>query len=108
VPYALVVGADRIGEILGDLRASQPGRALPLVPPVSADVALLLITTTLGVVGLLMAATLAIRRAPGDPTGRVLLAFALFAAGCTRTSSGGPTRSTSWRLPSLCLPALPW
>jgi hypothetical protein len=81
VPFALAVGAHRFSQIVRDLQASQAGRELPLLPPISVDVSLLLATTTTVILTLLIVAVLAVRRHPRDPDGRVLLALGLFAAG---------------------------
>jgi hypothetical protein len=80
-PFALAVGADRLSRVVRDLQASQAGRGLPLVPPISAQVALLLVTTTTLTLTLLVVALLGVRRRPRDPDGRVLLALGLFAVG---------------------------
>jgi hypothetical protein len=81
LPFGLTVGADRLSQVIRDLQASQAGRGLPLFPPISAEVALLLVTTTALTLMLLVVAVLSVRRHPRDPDGRVLLALGLFAAG---------------------------
>ena len=80
-PYVASVGFEKVWRTAQDLQASQAGRQLPLVPPVSLDTGILLVTTAVAIGGLIAFGFAGLRRQDRTLENRALLAIGLLLAG---------------------------
>jgi hypothetical protein len=80
VVWALVVGPNQIGHVLGDLFETQPGRRLPLPGPSDVE-GQVLVASFIAIVATLMTAVILRRRAGSSIRVTTLFALGLFAVG---------------------------